>query len=330
MASTSSNPFNEDYLLHSDHYGQDMKDLVLPALAEKRVRTTVKGFEDRPIACYQFAAEKPKGTVMIVHGFTENAYKFSEITYSLLKSGYSVLAYDQRGHGLSWRKEGLPDTSLTHVDDFEEYVKDMEIVCGKLLKGMPEPHFVFAHSMGGAVTGLFLERHADVFKKAVLCAPMIAPNRSGLPLGLAKAVCGVPTVLGKGMKRSFLSKPYSGPEDFATSCAAGRERFDWYDAVKQAHPEFQNNSPSYRWILEAVGVTKKLLAPGAPEKIACPVRLYTAETDFSVLPEPQEAFIRRVKQGKRVFVPGSKHEIYRSTDAVFFPWWHEILGFFSD
>ena len=37
-----------------------------------------------------------------------------------------------------------------------------------------------------------------------------------------------------------------------------------------------------------------------------------------------------MKQGKRVFVPGSKHEIYRSTDAVFFPWWHEILGFFSD
>jgi alpha-beta hydrolase superfamily lysophospholipase len=29
----------------------------------------------------------------------------------------------------------------------------------------------------------------------------------------------------------------------------------------------------------------------------------------------------------RKVIPGSKHEIYRSPDAVLFPWWKEILDF---
>ena len=129
--------------------------------------------------------------------------------------------------------------------------------------------------------------------------------------------------------REAIRTVLSGPEDFATSCASGRERFDWYDKVKAAHPEYQNNSPSYRWMWEAVNVTKKLLAPGAPEAIDCPVRLYAAEKDGSVLPNEQIAFINRVKDGVRKQIPGSKHENYRSPDAVLFPWWHEILEFYK-
>ncbi|MBO4883905.1 MAG: alpha/beta hydrolase [Clostridia bacterium] len=320
--------FNVDGLVLSARYEDTMNDCVLPYLAEKCEKTMVEGDGNKPIACYSYAAERPRGTVLVLHGFTENAYKFSELIYSLLRNGFSVLSCDQRGHGNSWRKEGLPDASLTHVDDFEEYVKDLEIICDRLLKNMPKPYAIFAHSMGGAVASLFLERHPDVFRKAVLCAPMIAPN-TGAPLFAVKLLCGAPILLGKGASRPSFTKPYSGPENFATSCASGRERFEWYDKVKASHPEYQNNSPSFRWTWEAMGVTKKLLAPGAPEKIACPVRLYAAEKDGSVLPGPQQAFIARVKDGIRRQVPGSKHEIYRSPDAVLFPWWHEILDFYK-
>jgi len=76
-------------------------------------------------------------------------------------------------------------------------------------------------------------------------------------------------------------------------------------------------------------VTKKILAPGAPEKIACPLLLFTAEHDYSVMPKPQEQFISRVPKGKRVFVTGARHEIFRSENKVFFPWWHEILSFLN-
>ena len=223
----TDNRFNEDFLARSEGYEETMNDAVLPWLAQRCVKSTVLGYENRPLACRQYAADRPRGTVLILHGFTENAFKFSEITYSLLQNGYSVLAYDQRGHGNSWRKEGLADTSVTHVDRFEDYVKDLETVCGGPLQAMPAPRYIFAHSMGGAVALLFLERHQGVFKKAALCAPMVAPNTADAPSALVKLLCGANVVLGKGARRPFISKPYSGPEDFDTSCATGRERFDW-------------------------------------------------------------------------------------------------------
>ncbi len=72
------------------------------------------------------------------------------------------------------------------------------------------------------------------------------------------------------------------------------------------------------------------MAPGAVERIGIPVRLFTAQNDSSVMPDAQKAFAARLGNGARTLVPGSKHEIYRSTDDVLFPWWRGILGFFGE
>ena len=229
----------------------------------------------------------------------------------------------------SWRDGDINDLSLTHVDDFEEYVADLQCVLDQAAGNMPRPLLAFAHSMGGAVVSLLLERQPDVFAKAALCAPMIAPNRNGIPLGVGLGMCRAAKALGKDKRRIPLSQPYSGPEDFATSCAMGRERFDWYNAVKASTPEFQNNGPTYAWLLQALLVTKKLLEKGAVERIQAPVQIYTAENDSSVLPEAQEQFAARLANGSRAVIPGSKHEIYLSADEVLFPWWRKVLSFFD-
>ncbi len=321
--------FNPDGLALSKDYADTMNGVVLPYLQSVRTDTVVRGAGDRPIFASRFDAENPVGTVMIVHGFTENGEKFDELTHSLLSRGASVVAFDQRGHGRSWRAEGLDGPSLTHVDRFGEYVADMKAVVDQVLAGMPRPWSVFAHSMGGAVTALFLETYPEVFDgAAVLCAPMIAPNLRGIPAPIGRVICGVPKLLGRGRKRMFISRPYVYPDDFATSCAAGRERFDWYETLRRDRPEFSNNGPTYSWTLEAIGVTGKILAPGAAERIAIPVKIYAAESDDQVMSGPQKQLAARLRRGAGVtLVPGSKHEIYRSADEVLFPWWHEALAF---
>lgn len=319
--------FNEDGLVLSENYADTMENVVLPWLKQREKTQTVAGQEEKPLCCVSYDADAPKGTVLVLHGFTECAEKFSEVIYSLLQNGFSVVAYDQRGHGHSWRDDAAKkDVSLTHVSDFNEYEQDLLAVCGAVLKKMPKPWMIFAHSMGGAVTGLFLERHPDVFSRAALCAPMIAANL-GMPRLVVTGLCHLFKLFGQGKRRVFVSKPYSGPEDFNTGFATSRERFDWYDKVKHDHKEYWNNGPSYSWTLEAIRVNRWLLAPGAVEKIACPVKLYTAENDTSVLPEPQKQFIGRVKRGEWALVKGAKHEIFRSTDDVLFPWWHDVLAF---
>ena len=322
-----SDLFNEDYLVSSPSYSEVMDSSVIPWLQAREKASTVTGYENRPMYCVSYSADNPAGTVLIVHGFTENAYKYSELIWSLLHHHFSVIAYDQRGHGRSWRDEGVPDPSVTHVGRFSEYVDDLRCVCDSLLPHMPRPYFVFAHYMGGAVASLFLEKYPDVFSAAVLSAPMIAPNIRGVPVLLASALGVFAKMLGKQKDNPFFMKRYTGPEDFETSCATDPARFEWYDNAKSAHTEFRNSVPSYQWSLESMHVTNKILAPNGPEGIVCPVILFTADSDYSVLPEPQKEFINRVPHGRQVFVPGSRHEIYRSVNQVLFPWWHEVIGF---
>ncbi len=322
--------FNPDGLVLAASYAQTMEQDVFPYLKARQKDTNVSGYGQKPLFCSQFTADQPRGTVLIVHGFTENAYKFSELIYSLLQNQFDVVAYDQRGHGRSWRDEKIQDFSLTHVDHFRDYERDMEIIVDTVLSKLPKPWLLFSHSMGGAVSGLYLEDHPEVFSCAVLCSPMIQANMGAMSPAAVKLLCHAAKLFGQGRKRVFVSKPYTEKEAFEDSCAMGRERFDWYENLRFSRKEFQNNGPSYAWTLESVKVTEMLLATGAPEKIACPVRLYTAELDNTVLPEAQEKFISRIRNGSHQLVKGAKHEIYRSADDVLFPWWHDVLSFFKE
>jgi lysophospholipase len=173
-----------------------------------------------------------------------------------------------------------------------------------------------------------MEQHPDFFRAAVLSSPMIAPNIGGFPPFLASAVAACAGLLGKRKNNPFFMKPYSGPEDFESSCATDPKRFAWYDEIKASRTDFQNSVPSYGWSNESIHVTGKILAPGAPEKITCPILLFTADKDSSVMPDPQRQFISRISNGKQVFVKNSRHEIFRSTNDVLFPWWHEVIGFY--
>ena len=321
--------FNEDYLVSSPEYSSVMNDFILPELQKVQADRTVPGTGSCPIFCSVFYAENPLGTILILHGFTENAFKYSELIWSLLNNHFNVVAYDQRGHGRSGRVPGLTDPSVTHVDRFEDYVDDLSIICRTVLAELPKPWSVFSHSMGGAVTALFLEQFHDVFSAASLCAPMIAPNTI-VPVFIASGICHAACLFGLGKHYPFFLKPYSGPEDFASSCATDPARFEWYDAVKASREDFHNSIPSYRWTTESVAVTRKILAAGAPESIVCPVLLSSADQDNSVMPEPQKQFIRRVPKGRQIFVRNSRHEIFRSENEVFFPWWHEVLTFLKE
>ena len=322
--------FNEDGLILSEHYAEMMNGVVLPWLERRKTDETVAGYDGKPLFTSRFIPDGEfRGTVFIVHGFTENTVKYSELIYSLLHNNFSVLAYDQRGHGRSWRDEKVRDDSLVHIKRFDEYEKDLDCVCKAMEGKLPKPWKVLCHSMGGAVTGLFLMDHPGVFERAAMCSPMIAVNRRGKPLFLCKSLAFGFKLIGKGRERMFLSKPYSGRETFEGACATGKERFEWYSLVKDTNPKFHNNGPSYSWMLESLNVTGKLLSPRAQAKIDCPVKVYSAEDDWEVISEAQEQFVQGLKSGYFQPVPDTRHEIFRSTDETLFPWWKDVLSFFK-
>ncbi len=317
-------------LVPEDNYADVMNTTVLPFL--ERVRT-VKSLSlrdgcDLNIVRYSPDEVTPKGSILIIHGFTESTEKYRELCYYFVKAGYIAIAYDQRGHGRSTRE--VADPHLTHVEKFQDYVDDLAEVIASELKDPALPSYLFAHSMGGAVSALYLEQHPDnIFRKAVLSSPMIAPARGGFPLWFSKAIMGTFSAFGQKRKRIFLSKPPEGREDPATSANDSLARFEFYQDMKVGYKEYSNNGPTYKWTLESLNVTKKILKKGLPERIKTPLLFFIGGNDNVVLTEKITEFAARVPGAKVRHIPDCRHEIYYGVNAVLEDYLPAVLDFFA-
>ena len=65
-----------------------------------------------------------KGTVCVFTGRGEFIEKYFETIGELVERGFSVVAMDWRGQGLSARE--LPDANKGHIDDFDMFERDLE------------------------------------------------------------------------------------------------------------------------------------------------------------------------------------------------------------
>lgn len=91
------------------------------------------------------------GAIVISHGFTEFATKYSEMIWYFLLAGYSVCFFEHRGHGRSVRD--IDNPSLVWIDDWHRYVADLNKFAfdvGREYAG-GRPLFLYSHSMGAAL-----------------------------------------------------------------------------------------------------------------------------------------------------------------------------------
>ena len=313
-------------IIKEQGYRESMERIVLPYIEERKTEGFFDGFDGKRLHYVFYKCDNPQRIVVIVHGFTESTEKYREMIWYFLKSGSDVYLYDQRCHGKSERL--VENKTLTHVDRFEDYVKDFEIFTEKIVpKNMPL--MLYSHSMGGAVAALYLQKHPDIYQKAVFSSPMIAPERGGFPKFTAKAICKTAMIFGKAKKKMFIAGDYPGKEEFETSCATSFERFSFYENLKRKTPDFQNYSPTYGWTYESLKVTDKILKKGGPEKIVIPVLLFNAELDNMVRKQEQTAFANRLKNCNFITVKNAKHEIFFSTDDIMNDYVNTVIEFFA-
>ena len=313
-------------LIREEEYPLVMRDIVEPVLSEIRedVYIDVKGGKYHAEV---YEDENAERAIVIVHGYTESAEKFREMTWYLLDAGFSVFAIDHRGHAQSLRQ--VADTSITHVDKFDDYVDDLDAFIEQVvlprIKGLPL--CILGHSMGGAVTALELMRHPERFARAVLNAPMIAAVSEPFPRKGAQLLGAVMCLLGKAKERAFVGKPFDpAREKFETSHMTSKARFDYYQKKRNARKELQNCSPSYSWVREGMGVTDQLLRKKNTDKIKTPVLLCQAARDSIVCLPQQNQFVEQVQNALLVSFD-AKHEIYSSEDSVLEGYYNMIVDF---
>jgi alpha-beta hydrolase superfamily lysophospholipase len=110
-------------------------------------------------------AEKPKGSVAIVHGYFEHMGRYDHVGKALSARGFTAHGLDWRGHGQSAGQRGL-------IMRFDEYLDDLQGILGRATE---RPQFLLAHSMGGLAACTYLVRRgAGELSGVVLSSPWLA------------------------------------------------------------------------------------------------------------------------------------------------------------
>ena len=174
-------------LINEKGYAETMNNEIEPYLAEIRTEGYFSSFDGNNIHYEFHKTANAKGTVVLVHGFTEFAEKFREMDYYFIKNGFNTFALDNRGHGHSYRLKG--STQTVRLNKFSDYIEDLDAFVNKVVKPNSDnlPLYVFSHSMGGGIVARYIQVHNNVFEKAILSSPMICAQ-TGAPVPFAKRV----------------------------------------------------------------------------------------------------------------------------------------------
>jgi len=93
--------------------------------------------------------ETAKATVIMVHGLAEHLGRYDDFAGLLIRSGFNVIRYDQRGHGHSSGE----NTFYSDVDEITDDLNAIVLYAKKLLSD--QQVFVIGHSMGGYTAALY-------------------------------------------------------------------------------------------------------------------------------------------------------------------------------
>jgi alpha-beta hydrolase superfamily lysophospholipase len=107
-----------------------------------------------------------RGSVLIVHGLGEHIGRYDHVAAQLNAWHWSVVGYDQRGHGESEGARG----ALARRDDL---LRDLALVFDAARAQQPGPLVLLGHSLGGLVAARFVAERVRSVDALVLSSPAL-------------------------------------------------------------------------------------------------------------------------------------------------------------
>ena len=314
-------------LVDEKNYAAEMQNEIEPYLEKIRTEGNFSSFDGKNIHYEAHTIENAKGNVVIVHGFTEFAEKFREMAYYFVKNGYNTFALDNRGHGHSYRMKGSIET--VRLNKFSDYIEDLDVFVNKIVKQHNNlPMYVFSHSMGGGIAARYIQVHNSTFEKAILSSPMICAQ-TGAPIPLSKVI--MKTVSSLGLRNVSVPgmckfKPNATYENSSDTC---KERFEYFLTKRRNNECYRTAGPSFGWVNEALKLTDDLLDDNNCRNITSKVLIFQPESDNRVISSYQNTFADKINDAQIVYIKGSKHEIFGTTNDVMQEYLDKIFDFLS-
>ena len=207
-----------------------------------------------------------RGTVLLFCGRTEYVEKYGIAAGELGQRGYATVVVDWRGQGLADRL--LPNTRIGHVEDFDDYQRDVDAVMeATRALDLPQPYYLLGHSMGGCIGLRALYNGLPVAAAAftgpmwgIAMAPYLRPV--AWSLGRAMPAAGLGNVLAPGtsITHYVLATPF---ED--NTLTRDPEMWEMMQKQLRAHPELALGGPSVTWLRQALDDTNEMATRPSPD-----------------------------------------------------------------
>jgi alpha-beta hydrolase superfamily lysophospholipase len=132
------------------------------------VITSKEGSIQREDIVLSYAIMMPhvsKALVLIVHGINDHKGRYVLLQEDLAEAGYSSVAFDQRGFGLSGGKRA-------DVARYQDYHDDLSAILGLIRVECPNENiFLLGHSLGGLISATYCIDHPGAVAGLVLSSP---------------------------------------------------------------------------------------------------------------------------------------------------------------
>jgi len=250
-----------------------------------------------------------KAILLLLPGRAEFIEKYYWVANRLQESGFQVISLDWRGQGLSSRE--LENRHKGHVNRFDEYIDDLQVLYSSVIEPQGLPVYILAHSMGGHIALRFMSRWPSRIKKAVLVSPMI-------DIALPPVIKPVSKFLSNRLSSTFFAKKYTiGSKDYSIKRAKFKGNNLCHDPEKywifhrkiEANPDLAIGGITWGWLnaaFESIAILKKDDIIG---QISTPILIISAQKDAIVSSKAQEKLSQKLPNCKFLSIDGAFHEL---------------------
>jgi acylglycerol lipase len=152
------------------------------AYANETTTATISTTINAGVQVYEWKTKsiRPRGTVLAVHGTTQQAGCFESLSKYLNAAGFNVVAMDLRGHGRSYFSHDPRNTR--HEISYSKSADDLARIAKQLKSVSPRlPLFCIGESVGSGVVVKAASDHPELFDGIILAAAGTSPHIFSLP-----------------------------------------------------------------------------------------------------------------------------------------------------
>lgn len=265
-----------------------------------------------------------KAAITLVNGRCESYLKYQELIFDLTQMGYAVFTFDHLGQGLSSRLLSEPEKG--YIDTFSQYTDSLAYFVEHIVQPQWQgKHYLLAHSMGAAISYLYLAKHQHIFEKCIFSAPMFGIPTAGIPRLLARAIAKSCVLFGLG-KQYFISQGSFENKAFEINqLMHDKVRYQAFQTLYTSQPNLRLGGVTCNWLAEALKATVEIEST----QITIPGRVLQAEKESIVLNRAQNKVVAHNETLEMVVFANSFHEILFETDAIRNAALKEIEVFFN-